>query len=157
VARIPVPIRRLGYRIAYAVLRAYWFLRRPEVGGVKCVLTDGGQVLLVRHTYGPRGWELPGGAIKRGEAPVNAARREMHEELGVSIDDWRSLGLVSLNSDHGRDKRDKLHCFQAEVHAPKIEIDRGELRAADWFSPAELPRDLGRFTRPILARLRAAS
>ena len=56
------------------------------------------RVLLVRHTYGSRGWDLPGGSMKRGEAPVNAARREMHEELGVTIDDWRSLGLVSLNS-----------------------------------------------------------
>jgi 8-oxo-dGTP pyrophosphatase MutT (NUDIX family) len=150
VDRIPVPIRRVGYRVAYAGLQVYWFLRRPEVRGVKCVITDNGRVLLVRHTYGPRGWDLPGGSMKRGEAPVNAARREMHEELGVSIDDWRSLGLVSASSNH---RRDRLHCFQAEVSAPKIEIDRGELAAASWFHPGALPREVGRYTRPILARL----
>ncbi len=149
-----MPIRRLGYRFAYAGLRLYWLLRRPEVRGVKCVITDGGRVLLVRHTYGPRGWDLPGGSMKRGEAPVNAARREMHEELGVSIDDWHPLGLVSLNGDH---RRDRLHCFQAEVKEPKIEIDRGELADAHWFLPAALPRDVGRFTRPILARLASSS
>ena len=40
-------------------------------------------MLLVRHTYGPRAWDLPGGAIKRGEPPIDAARREMDEELGL--------------------------------------------------------------------------
>jgi ADP-ribose pyrophosphatase YjhB (NUDIX family) len=149
-----VSIRRLGYRLAYAGLRLYWFLRRPEVRGVKCVITDREHVLLVRHTYGPRGWDLPGGALKRGEAPVNAARREMHEELGVSIDDWRSLGLVSLSVNH---RRDRLHCFQAEVDAPEIEIDRGELADAGWFLRAALPGDVGRYTRPILARLASSS
>lgn len=146
---LPVPILRLGYRFAYAGLRAYWFVARPEVSGVKCQITDGERVLLVRHTYGPRGWDLPGGAVKRGEEPVSAARREMNEELGVSIEDWRPLGRVSLNIDH---KRDSLHCFQAELHTPRIVIARAELADADWFSRDALPRNLGRYTRPILAR-----
>ena len=147
---VPVPILRLGYRAAYAGLRVYWFLARPEVSGVKCVITDGERVLLVRHTYGPRGWDLPGGTVKRGEEPVIAARREMNEELGVSIENWRPLGLFSLNIDH---RRDKLHAFQAELHAPRIELARGELADANWFSRQALPRNLGRYTRPILARL----
>jgi 8-oxo-dGTP pyrophosphatase MutT (NUDIX family) len=147
-----VPIRRLGYRGAYQGLRLYWLVRRPEVRGVKCVITDGDRVLLVRHTYGPRGWDLPGGSIKRGEAPLDAARREMHEELGVSIEDWRPLGVMSLNVDH---RRDKLHCFQAELHAPEIEIDRGELADADWFMRDALPSKTGRYTKPILSRLAA--
>jgi 8-oxo-dGTP pyrophosphatase MutT (NUDIX family) len=146
----PAPIRRLGYRAAYLGLRVYWLVRRPQTGGVKCAITDGERVLLVRHTYGPRGWDLPGGSVKRGEEPLDAARREMREELGVSIEDWRALGVVSLSIDH---RRDRLHCFQAELHAPEIEIDRGELADAAWFSRDALPRKLGRYTRPILARV----
>ena len=67
--------------------------------GVKCVLTDGDRVLLVRHTYGPREWDLPGGGVKRGERPATTARREMHEELGSKIDDLRDAGevLAALN------------------------------------------------------------
>src|SRR5437763_5090787 len=106
--QLPVPVKRLGYRVAYAGLRTYWFVRRPKLSGVKCVLTDGDEVLLVRHTYGPRAWDLPGGAIKRGEAPLHAASREMNEELGVSIDDWRALGAVRVIVDH---RRDLVHCF----------------------------------------------
>jgi 8-oxo-dGTP diphosphatase len=145
-----VAIRRLGYRGAYLGLRVYWFLRRPEVRGVKCVITDGDRVLLVRHTYGSRSWDLPGGSIKRGEEPADAARREMHEELGVSIDNWRPLGMMSLSIDH---RRDRLHCFQAELRAPRIEIDRGELADAGWFLRNALPAKTGRYTKPILARL----
>src|SRR5437870_4690431 len=77
-----VAVRRRGYRVAFALLRVYWFVRRPALHGVKCVLTNGDQVLLVRHTYGSRDWDLPGGAVSRGEPPVATARREMHEELG---------------------------------------------------------------------------
>ena len=147
-----MPVRRLGYRFAYAGLRLYWLLVRPEVSGVKCVLTDRERVLLVRHSYGSRGWDLPGGTIKRGEDPEATASREMNEELGVSIDRWRSLGVMALTIDH---RRDQLHCFQAELNAPEIEIDRGELLEARWFRRDQLPDRLGRYTNRILARLQA--
>jgi 8-oxo-dGTP pyrophosphatase MutT (NUDIX family) len=147
IAKLPVPLRRLGYRLAYAVLGVYWFLFRPTGRGVKCVLTDGDQVLLVRHTYGPRGWDLPGGSVKSGEEPASAARREMYEELGVSVDSWRMIGELKVVIDY---RRDILHCFQAELPSPRLNIDRGELSAADWFRRSELPR-LGLYTRQILA------
>jgi 8-oxo-dGTP pyrophosphatase MutT (NUDIX family) len=146
---LPVDLRRMFYRVAYFGLRIYWLLFRPHVNGVKCVLTDGDHVLLVRHTYGPRGWDLPGGSPKRGEKPVQAARREMEEELGVSIEQWRLIGQLELIIDH---RRDCLYCFQAELHTPKLEVDRGELAAVRWFPQRELPPDLGRYTRQILAR-----
>ena len=144
-----VPLQRLGYRAAYSGLRVYWLLRRPRLSGVKCVLTDGDRVLLVRHTYGHRGWDLPGGSLKRGEDPETAARREMNEELGVSIDRWQPLGEFSLTVDH---HRDSVNCFQAELNAPALKINRGELEAADWFLRERLPRDLGRYARRILAQ-----
>jgi 8-oxo-dGTP diphosphatase len=148
--RLPVPVRRLGLRLAYAGLRVYWFLLRPRVDGVKCVLTDGERVLLVRHSYGPRGWDLPGGTVKRGEAPIATARREMVEELGISIEDWQDLGTIAAKLDH---RRDRLHCFHAELHSPQLELDEGELLTADWFPRRELPRDLRRYVRPVLDQL----
>lgn len=144
---LPVPLQRLGYRSAYAALRVYWFLFRPTMTGVKCVLTDGDRVLLVRHTYGPRGWELPGGSVKPGEPPVSAAQREMYEELGVSVQRWRLLGELEVDIDY---RKDCVHCFQAELQAPQLIINHGELRAAGWFRRTELPR-LGRYTRQVLA------
>src|SRR2546421_9787892 len=106
-ALIPVPIRRFGYRLAYAILRVYWFLGRPRAYGVKCVLTRGDDVLLVRHTYGRTGWELPDGRIQPREAPAAAATREMREELGISIRDWTSVGRLTGRVDY---RRDPLYC-----------------------------------------------
>lgn len=149
-ARVPIPVRRLIYRCAYLTLCAYWFIRRPRLTGVKCVLTDGERVLLVRHTYGPREWDLPGGGIKREESPADAARREMHEELGISAD-WVALGEVFAVMHH---RSGSLHCFQAEVRNRGVTLDLGELATAGWFAPNELPTNTSRHVRRILARAR---
>jgi 8-oxo-dGTP pyrophosphatase MutT (NUDIX family) len=154
---LPVPVQRLGYRLAYAGLRVYWWVFRPHSSGVKCVLTHGDQVLLVRHTYGPRGWELPGGSRKRGEDAEATATREMHEELGLLVDSWHSLGQIEVVVDH---HRDSLYCFQAEVGSPgvgspELVIELGELAAAEWFPKSRLPRPLGRYTRAVLERINA--
>jgi ADP-ribose pyrophosphatase YjhB (NUDIX family) len=149
-AELPVPVRRLGYRWAYTGLRVYWFLRRPGTSGVKCVLTDGDRILLVRHSYGPRGWDLPGGSMRQGEAPEDAARREMNEELGIAIHDFMSLGQILVHSDH---RDDHVHCFRAELHSPRLTLDRGELVAADWFARGDLPDGLGRYAKEIIATL----
>jgi 8-oxo-dGTP pyrophosphatase MutT (NUDIX family) len=144
---LPIPLRRAGYKLAYAGLRVWWLVRRPSVSGVKCVLTRGENVLLVRHTYGHRGWDFPGGSIKRGESPQSAARREIGEELGVGVDEWTLIGQFTTRFDH---RHEQLHCFRAEVDDPSLELDRGELKAADWFPRDRLPPDLGRYVRPIL-------
>jgi 8-oxo-dGTP pyrophosphatase MutT (NUDIX family) len=148
--RLSVMIRRPAYRLAYLLLRTYWFLAGPDVSGVKCVLTDRGRVLLVRHTYGPRSWDLPGGSLKRREQPLECARREMSEELGVRIEDWSELGDVV-----GRQYRrhDTLHCFQAELRDPELTLDLGELAAAQWFDRNRTPAPLGAYVPRILARL----
>lgn len=113
------------------------------------MLTDGDHVLLVRHTYGPREWDLPGGGIKRGEGPATAARREMREELGVDIGDLRDAGQVVATLNRARAI---VYCFAAELQAPQIELERGEIAAAGWFPADDLPPRIGRLTLPVLRR-----
>jgi 8-oxo-dGTP pyrophosphatase MutT (NUDIX family) len=147
---LPVPLRRAGYKLAYAGLRFWWLVRRPSVSGVKCVLTHGDDVLLVRHTYGHRGWDFPGGSMKRGESPQGTARREIGEELGVGVDDWTPIGEFTTRFDH---RHEQLHCFRAELDDRSFVVDPGELKAADWFPRDRLPTNLGRYVEPILSRL----
>lgn len=151
--RLSVQARRSAIRVAYAGLRTYWFVFRPRIVGVKCVLTDGDDVLLVRHTYGSRAWDLPGGTVRRREAPRDAARREMQEELGRRIDDWHELGELFVRTNH---HDDNLHLFLARVNDRRLELDLGELAEAGWFHRDALPTDLGRYVRPIVARLTTA-
>ena len=58
-------------------------------GAAGLLLADGGRVLLqLRAGWTHRGgtWSIPGGALERGEAPVDAALREAAEELAVRTD-----------------------------------------------------------------------
>jgi 8-oxo-dGTP diphosphatase len=127
----------------------YWFLRRPEVRGVKCVLTRGEDVLLVRHAYGDRRWDLPGGRIRRDEPALMTAAREMHEELGVLIEDWAPIGVVTGGAEF---RRDRMQIFQAELRDGDIELERAELATMQWFPRRELPRDVPGYVPQILGR-----
>jgi 8-oxo-dGTP pyrophosphatase MutT (NUDIX family) len=142
-------LRRWGYRLAYRALQLVWFVTRPSKDGVKCLLTHRERILLVRHTYGLRAWDLPGGAIKRREAPLAAAEREMNEELGVRDLSWTGLGEVRGRVDR---RHDTIHCFSAELTSPDVTLDRGELADASWFPRDELPTELGPYVRPVLVR-----
>lgn len=37
-----------------------------KLGAAAAVFDDRGRVLLVKHSYGPLNWELPGGAVESG-------------------------------------------------------------------------------------------
>ena len=146
---VPLTLRRLGYRIAYRCLQVFWFVVRPPKQGVKCLVTCRDRILLVRHTYGSRAWDIPGGAIKRGEAPLAAAGREMVEELGLRGVEWIGIGEIRGRVNH---RRDTIHCFRAEICEPALTIDRGELATADWFARSAMPDDLAPYVGSVIAR-----
>jgi 8-oxo-dGTP diphosphatase len=149
---LSVTLRRLGYRLAYRLLQVVWLISRPSKLGVKCVLVNGDRILLVRHTYGFRGWDLPGGGLHGGESPEHAAAREMHEELGVNPPPgrWTALGTVRTRQDH---RHDSIHLFSAELDtAAVLKLDLGELADAQWFALDELP-PVGALSREILRHL----
>ncbi|MDQ3933523.1 MAG: NUDIX domain-containing protein [Actinomycetota bacterium] len=148
---VPDTLMRATYRVGYRVLHAYWRVAQPTKRGVKCVLTRDGQVLLVRHTYGPdTRWELPGGGVKRREDPQEAARREAREELGVDLTEWRFLGDLFERIDG---KRDTLWCYAAELGDRRIETNAAEIAEAAWFDRGALPADSHRYVGRILARV----
>jgi 8-oxo-dGTP pyrophosphatase MutT (NUDIX family) len=148
-ARLRDPLLRLGFRVAHRVLRVWWFLARPTKEGVKCVLTRGDQILLVRHTYGRTSdWELPGGGVKRREEPRAAARREVREELGLELGALTPLGELFARIDR---KHDRLWCFAAEVGDRAIELDRAEIAEYDWVGRDRLPEGAARYVARIVA------
>jgi 8-oxo-dGTP pyrophosphatase MutT (NUDIX family) len=81
-------------RLLYLLYRIYTFFARPVVNGVRVLLVQEGQVLLVRHTY-LKGWYMPGGGVKRGETMDEAARREAREEVGAELGELRLMGVYS--------------------------------------------------------------
>ena len=129
-------MRRLGYRLAWALLRVYWFVRRPQERGVRCALWRDGHLLLVRHSYGDRGWLLPGGRLKRGEPPSEGARREVRQEVGVDLRDWHVMGSIFHTELH---KGDTTYYLRARVGDAELSLNGPEFTEVTWWTSGELP------------------
>ena len=73
-----------------------------HLGAVAVAAVDErGRVVLVhqyRHPLGKRIWELPAGLLDApGEDPVDAARRELAEEVGLAAAEWSTLVDVAAS------------------------------------------------------------
>lgn len=53
---------------------------------VDVVVETAGGIVLIERANEPKGWALPGGFIDYGEAPADAARREVKEETGLEVE-----------------------------------------------------------------------
>jgi len=108
----------------------------------------GPQLLLVYTSY-QAGWQLPGGGVRRGETPEDAARRELGEEIGLATSALFPAGVACGNWD-GR--RDRVHFFELQlVELPKLQLDNREIIASRLASPSELHRVV--LTGPVTAYL----
>jgi 8-oxo-dGTP pyrophosphatase MutT (NUDIX family) len=58
------------------------------------VVNDTGQLLMIRRTDNDQ-WAIPGGQQEVGETPVEAARREVHEETGIRCEITGLVGIFS--------------------------------------------------------------
>jgi len=68
------------------VMPGYFILRFPDWVNIVPVTKDGQLVLIKQYRHATREihWEVPGGAVHRGEDPFVAAGRELEEETGYS-------------------------------------------------------------------------
>ena len=63
------------------------------MGAAAIIFDDDGRVLLVKHSYGPCNWELPGGGSEDNESMSGTAVRETWEETGLVVMVDRLIGI----------------------------------------------------------------
>jgi ADP-ribose pyrophosphatase YjhB (NUDIX family) len=68
----------------------------PEVrAAMKAVIMHEGKFLVMRHILqdGSTWWDVSGGKVDHGEAPLDTLHREVQEETGLEIEVIRPLGV----------------------------------------------------------------
>lgn len=120
---------------------------------------EDGRVLLVRTTYGA-GWDIPGGFLRPGETPTEAAAREISEELGITPPIGRMLVVDWAPTPEDGDKI--LFVFDGgqltPEHIAQIKLDPVEIAGYSYHDPDLLGQLLiPRLTRRITMALRVRS
>ena len=129
---------RLAYRVGFRAARLWWRVRRPDHdGAVVAIWLDDGRILAVQQSY-RKNPSWPGGGIRRGEAPREAARRELREELGLDVrpDDLVLAREMVVDWDF---RREHVRVFELRLHGePVLRIDNREIVAARFVEPRAL-------------------
>lgn len=136
------------HRLLATGARLWWRIRRPRSLGVRVLVHDAAErVLLVRHTYVAQ-WHLPGGGVKKWEATQDAAVREAREETGVAVTIERLMGVYHNRLEF---KDDQVVVYVARADgAAALRGDGFEIAEAAWFALKALP-DVSAATRRRLA------
>lgn len=145
---LPAPLHRAVLPLVHSLRHMWRHWRKTPLAGVSVILANTvGEVLLLRHSYGPDVWALAGGGMGPREDPQAAARREVREELGLVLD---RLELVAVIEEVISGSPHTAHIFVAISDAPP-RPDGREILEARFFAADALPADLGRTTAARLA------
>ena len=149
---------RLAYRVGFRAARLWWRLRRPAYDGAAVAVWRGGRILAVRQSYRSNpSW--PGGGIRLGEEPREAARRELWEQLGLDVrpDDLVLAREIVVDWDF---RREHVRVFELRLRAaPVLRIDNRKIVAARFVEPRALLAEavLPPFIRAYLGGARPSS
>lgn len=107
----------------------------PFTIGVGGVVIDRQKILLVKLTYGHKGWILPGGYVKSTETIGQAVKREVREETGLDVEPAQ---IVSVRSRTLERRCDIYVAFLVEIMGGELKPDRGEISDLRYFTLEEM-------------------
>lgn len=139
--RTPRGLRRWSMRVLHT---------RFTVTAGAVVIDDEQRVLLLEHRFrGGSGWGIPGGFIEAKEHPHEAIKRELTEEVGLTVDEIEIIGARTFG--HIRQIEILFRCRgRGEAKSRSSEIKR-----AAWFALSDLPPGLPSDQKTIIGNVLA--
>ncbi|GAA1575950.1 NUDIX hydrolase [Kribbella sancticallisti] len=127
-------------------------------------LRRGDEVLLLLRAntgYMDGYWAVPAGHVEHGESVLDAARREVREEVGVEIaaDDLVPLTAMHRTGGNGLAIDERVDFFFTAARwtgEPRL-MEPGKAAGLDWFSLDKLPDPVVPHEARVLAGLRDGS
>ncbi|EKD56432.1 MAG: MutT/NUDIX family protein [uncultured bacterium] len=127
--------------------------KHPKVGAGAVIIKDGKTLLAKRkgsHSSGM--WGSFGGHVKFGETPIEAAKREAKEELGIEIDNFTFISCANLIKG---DKHFLDISFMAEIISGKPTIQEPHrIEEIGWYPLDDLPTPLFEPVKIVLESLK---
>lgn len=132
---------------------------RHYVGAVGVIFNSAGQVLLIEHVFRAHfPWGLPGGWVEHGESPAETVKREVEEELGVTVE-IKQLLLCQLQGGGFKNPTPRglglvYYCHLPGFHKLAEVQTHGEILSIEWVDPTAIPYKLSPLERKgiLLAR-----
>ena len=133
--------------LAYRMALVYWRIARPSTYGAFVAVWHEGRILAIKNSYKAQ-WSFPGGGVKSSETAIQAATRELREEVGIVVES-SSLSLVDEFICHSEFKKDHATAFEITFDIePTVQVDGLEVIEAKFIAFDEFLARRHEFTEP---------
>lgn len=105
-----------------------------------CIFNSEGKMLIQQRQasrkHWPDLWDLSAsGAVRKGETSAEALKREIYEELGLSI---KKKEFVKLLSVYYKRKIHEFYSIEADVKEEQLKLQKEEVQNAKWATEEEI-------------------
>lgn len=131
-------------KLVMVARKLYWWLLRPVTVGVRAlIVNEDNAFLLVKHTYSDA-WYLPGGQVEKNETLIEALKRELYQEVGIS--EIEEISLFNTYSNFYEFKSDYVSVFLVRSYSISTKT-HFEIERANFFNIETLPKNISLGTK----------